>query len=246
MLRIGVCDNVKDCVEEVAAGIEGWALSRNMNVQIVKFESGEEILFDLENAGDFAAVFMDIELSGINGLETAAKIRKQNRLVSIVFVSGQKRYFNQMFEIFPFQYIEKPVKKPKVCEALDHILEEQRLLYESFSFRYNRKTFNICLGEVLYFVSDKRRIRVFMEDGREYVFYEKLDVLEKTLSAYNNRFLRIHKSYLVNNGQIEQSYAKSVTMRNGHVLPVSRERKWVIGQKITSAGTICYKVRNDG
>ena len=68
-------------------------------------------------------------------------------------------------------------------------------------------------------------IRILMENDKEYVFYEKLDDLERILADYNNRFIRIHQSYLVNGRQIEQYLPGYVVMRNGDVLPVSRDKK---------------------
>ncbi len=225
MLRIAVCDDVPMYVEILAEEIGAWADRRHFNVQLEKLASGEEVLFEQETAGDFTAVFMDIELDGIDGMETAMKLRERNRMVSIVFVSQYEQYFKQMFQVYPFQYIEKPVSRQKVSEVLDQIVEEHRLFYESFFFKYNRRSFNIALGEVLYFASEKRVIKILMEKNKQYVFYEKLDDLEKMLADYNNRFIRIHKSYLVNGRQIEQYLPGHVMMRNGDMLPVSRDKK---------------------
>lgn len=225
MFRIAVCDDVPIHVEMLAGEIEAWADERHFNVQIEKFTRGEEVLFGQEAAGDYAAVFMDIELEGIDGMETATKLRERNRMVSIVFVSQYERYFKQMLEIYPFRYLDKPVSRQKVGEVLDQIVEEHKLFYESFFFKYNRRVFQIGLGEVLYFVSERRVIRILMENHKEFVFYEKLDDLEKILADYNNRFIRIHQSYLVNGRQIEQYLPGYVVMRNGDTLPVSREKK---------------------
>lgn len=228
MIRVGVCDDVQIYVEALSGCIEDWAEIKNVHVQLEKFRSGEEVLIDLEQQGDFAAVFLDIEMNGINGIKTAIKLREKNRLVSIVFVSGYEQYFKEMFKVYPFLFIEKPISRQKVFQVLDQIVEEQMLFNESFTFRYNRTTFNIDLKRVLYFASEKRMIRVLMEDGREHVFYEKLDELEKILEKYNHHFVRIHQSFLVNERQIEQYHSKSIVMRNGDVLAVSRDKRNMI------------------
>ncbi len=225
MLRIAVCDDLPVCVEKLTEVIESWACQRQVNVQLKKFAKGEEVLFDQEAAGDFTAVFVDVELEGIDGMETAARLRERNRLLSVVFVSQYERYFKQMFQVYPCQFIEKPVAQEKVYDVLDKIVREQRVFHESFLFKSNRKTVNISLGEVLYFASEKRVIKIRMESGREYTFYEKLDRLEKILEGYSSQFIRIHQSYLVNGRQIEQFFPSRVMVRNGDVLPVSRDKK---------------------
>ncbi len=230
MIRIGVCDDVSCCVETLASFVMDWAEMRKINVKLEKFKSGEEVLLNLEARGDFAAVFMDIELDGINGMETALKLRKADRLVSIVFVSGHEQYFKKLFQVYPFQFVEKPVAKQKIYEVLDKIAREQTFYNESFYFQYKWATFHINLKQVLYFASEGRIVRILMEDGREHVFYEKLDELEEKLAGCNHRFMRIHKSYLVNERQIEQYRYKNIVMRNGDVLTVSREKRSLIGR----------------
>ncbi len=230
MLRIAVCDDVPFYVEKLSESINGWAKQRRMNIQLKKYRNGEEVLLDFEVDGDFTAIFMDIELGGVSGMETAAQIRRKNQWVSVVFVSQHEKYLKQMFELYPSQYIGKPFSRRKVYEALDHVVEDQRVRFESYTFQYNRTTYTVTLKDVLYFESQGRRVKVWMDGGREYVFYGRLNLLEESLSVYNSRFIRIHQSYLVNGRQIERFQPGFVTMRNGSSLPVSRERRYEIGQ----------------
>ncbi len=230
MIRIGVCDDVPCFVETLAHFVMDWARKRKINVKLEKFKSGEEVLLNLETKGDFAAVFMDIELDGINGMETALKLRKADRFVSIVFVSGHEQYFKKLFQVYPFQFVEKPIAEQKIYEVMDKVAREQALYNESFYFQYKWVTFHINLKQVLYFASERRVVRILMEDGREHIFYEKLDELEERLAEYNHQFIRIHKSYLVNKRQIEQYRYKNIVMRNGDILAVSREKRDFIGK----------------
>ena len=230
MIRIGICDDVSWYVDTLEKHITNWADERKINVKLEKFKSGEEVLFDLEEKGDFVAVLIDIELDGINGMETALRLRAENRLVSIVFVSQYEQYLKEVFQVYPCQFLEKPISRQRLYEVLDQVVEEQKFFNESYSFRYNRTTFNIDLKRVLYFTSERRMIRILMDDRREHVFYGKLDELENELSGYNHNFMRIHKSYLVNERQIEQYHYKNIVMRNGDVLTVSRERRNMIGR----------------
>lgn len=230
MIRIGVCDDVPCYVETLAAYVTDWAEVRKINVKLEKFRSGEEVLLNLETKGDFAAVFMDIELDGINGMDTALKLRRVDRFVSIIFVSWHEQYFKKLFQVYPFQFVEKPIVKQKIYEVLDRAAREQAFYNESFYFQYKWVTFHINLKQVLYFTSEKRTVKILMENGKEHIFYEKLDELEEKLTGYNHQFIRIHKSYLVNERQIEEYHYKKIVMRNGDVLTVSREKRNLIGR----------------
>ncbi len=225
MLRIAVCDDIPLHMERLTEYMQCWSMDRGISIQVMKFQSGEEILFEIESSGDFTAVFLDIELNGMNGMETAINIRKQNRLVSVVFVSQYDTYFREIFKLYPVQFIEKPVAKRKVFLILDQILEEHRYVYESFQFQYKHRAYNINLREVLYFASERRTVKILLETGAEYCVYGKLDDIEKMLECYRTPFIRIHQSYLVNGRQIEQYHRRMVMLRNKASLPVSRGRK---------------------
>ncbi|MCI8614496.1 LytR/AlgR family response regulator transcription factor [Parablautia intestinalis] len=225
MLRIAVCDDIPVFTEKLAEYIEMWAGDRHLNVQIKRFTSGEDVLFEQEDMGDFAAVFMDIELSGMDGMKIVTKIREKNALVSIVFVSQYEQFFRQAIQIYPCQYMDKPVSRQKIYEAMDRIVREQKFFYETFPLNYNRMTVNISLGKVLYFVSEKRKVGVLLENGDKYVFYKKLNEMEEALTEYNHRFCRIHQSYLINGSLVREYHPGYVVMDNGDRLPISRFRR---------------------
>lgn len=226
MLRIAVCDDIPFCAERLAGSIDAWSKERGTMIQIMKFQSGEEILFEIENSGDFTAVFLDIELTGISGIETAEKIRAQNRFISVIFVSQYDSYFKEMFrDMYPVQFLEKPTRQGKVFRIMDQIEEQQKYVYENFQFSYKHHTYSINLREVLYFVSEGRTVRIMLEAGKEYRLYEKLDEVEKILQSYKSPFVRIHQSYLVNGLQIEHYHRRMVMLSNKDCLPISRGRK---------------------
>lgn len=229
MLRIAVCSEKAAYGELIEQSVKEWALQRQLNIQTRNFESGEEILADIEQTGYFDIILMDTALKGnINGMDTAERIRQIYEYFCLIFISGNKKYDKKIFELHPMRYLEKPVVKGKLFEGLDWAVDNYRFLYEIFAFRFRGVTYCIRLREVLYFASDRRVIRICMENGSEYMFYEKLDELEKKLQKYTIRFFRIHQSYLINGRQVEQHRPKSVIMRNKEMIPVSTDRRSVV------------------
>ena len=130
----------------------------------------------------------------------------------------------------PFQYFEKSVSEKRIIESLEQAQRDYRYLNEIYVFRYKGITCSIQLQDVLYFCSDRRVVRVKMQDGEEYTFYKKLDELEEQMQKYSTKFLRIHKSYLVNGWQILQYHPKHVVLRNKEELPISIEKRNAIVQ----------------
>lgn len=231
MLRIAICDDLAENVRIVAKTVEEWAAKKQLNIQLKKFASGEDLLAELEIEGDFNIVLLDIELNGgMDGITIAMKMRELNKHFCLIFISQYEDYYREVFKAYPFQYLEKPIAKKKLTETLNQALESYFNLNEPFVFRFKNRTYNILLREVLYFLSDKRVIQIHMENGDRYTFYGKLDELEKQLEQSGICFLRIHQSYLVSGSQIEQYHPKYVIMRNKDRLPISVEKRSSIMQ----------------
>ncbi len=226
MLRIAICDDLPENRRAVAGAVEAWAVNRQLNIQLKEFASGEDLLVETEVAGEFNIVFLDIELKGgMDGITIAMKMREVNKYFCLIFISQYENYYKEVFKAYPFQYLEKPISKIKLIEILNQAVDSCFDLNETFVFRFKNMTYNIRLREVLYFVSDKRVIRIYMENGDSHIFYGKLDELEKRLTKSSFSFLRIHQSYLVNGNQIEQYHSKYIMMRNKDILPISMEKR---------------------
>lgn len=226
MLRIAICEDAKDYGERLAGIVERWAMQRQINIQLKKFISGEELLADVEVTGYFDIVLLDIVFErGIDGLTVAKKIKELYEHFCLIFISQYDNYYKEVFHIHPFQYLEKSSSEKKIIESLEQAERDFRYLNEIYVFRYKGMTYSIQLQDVMYFSSDKRVIRVLMQNGDEYFFYKKLDELEGQMQKYNTKFLRIHKSYLVNGWQILQYHPKFVVMRNKERLPISSEKR---------------------
>ncbi|MGN1180135.1 MAG: LytR/AlgR family response regulator transcription factor [Suilimivivens sp.] len=231
MIRIAICMETENYGKAVRDTVLEWAVQRQYNIQPRVFMTGEEVLADIEQSGYYDIVLMDMELKGKrNGMDTARQIRQIYQYFCLIFLSKQENYCNEIFRLHPFEYLEKPVRKRWLTESLSQAVESYHLMYETFAFRFRGRAYCIRLSEVLYFASDKRVIRIYMESGREYVFYEKLDELERKMEKYTSRFFRVHQSYLINGGQVEQCHTKYIIMRNREIIPVSVDRREKAGE----------------
>ena len=87
------------------------------------YENGEAFLKAFR-PGLFNAVFMDIMLAknGLNGIETAEKLRTVAARIPLIFVSNERDYSLEGYRVHPLDYLLKPVD----ADALDWCLNEIR------------------------------------------------------------------------------------------------------------------------
>lgn len=97
MLRIAVCDDIPFCAERLAGSIAAWSGERRAMIQIMKFQSGEEILFEIENSGDFTAVFLDVELNGIAALKQQKEYGSKTALPALCLCLSMTAILNKCF-----------------------------------------------------------------------------------------------------------------------------------------------------
>ena len=74
MIRIAICDDDREYgawLERVIFEVAG------SGVEVTQYSSGEDYLVDVDMMHEL--IFLDVEMPGIDGIETAARIRKENR-----------------------------------------------------------------------------------------------------------------------------------------------------------------------
>lgn len=101
--------------------------------------------------------------------------------------------------------------------AYEAILDDS----DSFSYYVRPEYFHIPVNEIRYFASEGRRTHIVSANRRD-TFYQKLDIVETLLRQKNCRFLRIHKSYLVNASCIAGYSRDYVVLTTGEQLRISR------------------------
>ncbi|MBI6873302.1 LytR/AlgR family response regulator transcription factor [Clostridium aciditolerans] len=221
MLRICICDDEKIQRNELKFIISTELQLRGIDFYIHEYEDGEALIASFsKDKNYFDIIFLDIEMDGINGVETARKIRNLNDKVVIIFVTGFVDYVFDGYEVRALNYILKPYKKEKIISVLSEALKQiDTISNRFFIVQFNSNSYKLCIDDIIYFISDKRKVKVITKED-SYEFYEKLDHIEKELPSF---FVRIHQRYLVNL-KFVLSIENNYVYINSEKFPVSRNR----------------------
>lgn len=190
--------------------------------------SGVEALRALEST-PIDAVFLDIAMPGLSGLDLARVLARFERPPAVVFVTAHDAHAVEAFELDAVDYLLKPVRPARVQKAIRRVLAHDAPVVP----RGADPTIPVELGGITRFV---RRSDVhFVEAHGDYVRLHtgdtahlvrlSLGTLERDWAHAG--FLRIHRSYLVATKHItelRQHDQRSVVIVDGHELEVSRRR----------------------
>lgn len=223
-MRIAVCDDEIVVLRQVESLLGSYFMKKRMNVTVSTFLNGEELLMDIENAGVYDLIYLDIELSQINGIKTAQILRKKYPESLLIFISSHSQYYRDAFDVQPFNFLDKPLDSVMFCDVLERAIRFLIKYPQTISFYFNRIYYNISINKILYFESDRRIVRVVCENAG-YEFYGKLSDVEERLTERTDLFLRIHRSYLVNAHYIKELSHTYIIMSNGIRLSISPDRR---------------------
>ena len=218
MLRIGICDDEAGARDALRLSLE-HLLRANDEKMFYEFSSGEGVVNWLsKHHGELDLLFLDMDLGGISGMDTARQIRQRDSNLMLVFVTGYADFVFDGYSVQAMDYIIKPAKEQRLDEVLarakELLLTRQP---QTFTVQNADGMYRILKQEILYLYSDKRLVKLVTEN-REYVYYGKLDEAASTLGS---GFVRIHQRYLVRAGAVSRIEKNSVLIGNA-ALPVSR------------------------
>lgn len=214
-MRIAICDDEKDIRELIANKVE----KQYPDAEIIFFQSGEELLLVDESID---ILFLDIQMSGIDGMETARELRKKDKKVILVFVTAVEEYVFQAFDVGAFNYIVKPIDDGKFSDVLHRAVDEwssQNINEKEPEERYvliNNSGVHtkVILDEIVYAEVFNRKVVIHKLDG-EIEYYGKMSDLE---SLAGDSFFRPHRAYLINFKYVEKYDATTIYLERGTAL----------------------------
>ena len=212
MLKIAVCDD--DII--IAYGVKRLIKEINNDNEVYIFESGKDFL---SSSDKWDIVFLDIEMDGLNGFETAERFLKKQPECVFSFVTTHIELAVDGYDYQPFRYILKnappPVLRRKIRETIDEFIRRNKTI--KVSFKGVIKTINI--NDILYIeiVGHNLQINTI---GDTIVCGKTINEIEKELKNYG--FVRCHRSYIVPLREIEEFKTKELKLKNGERIPIGR------------------------
>lgn len=214
MIQISLCDDESFVTNMLSDNIK----SVRSDIEVFSFGCGEDLLASRFLLNDI--VIMDIEMTGINGIQTANRLRENGYEGMIIFLTSHKEMVFDSFQVKPYQYIVKPIDVDKVKGILEHAINEViDTRYTHFEAVCNNHTFRIPLANIYFFESSGRKIDIYHRDGK-ITIVGKMNQIEASLK--NKKFFRCHKGYLVNLEHVYEFSNNEITLSSKQKILISR------------------------
>lgn len=229
-IRIAIVEDETPHAELLEKHIENWRQQRGtVTTRVQRFCHAQAFFFAWEEE-TYDLIFLDIQMPGINGMETARKIREKDDKVRLVFTTGISDYLQEGYEVEALRYLLKPLAQDKVWECLDKLLQEPQeapqLLFQTeegvvklqeqeIEYLEARGHYTICHLQPGKQVSDR-----IGENAEELLLRESFSGICDRLAQ--RPFIRCHRSYLCHIAHIHRVEKTEILLESGNRIPVSR------------------------
>ena len=234
MLDIYICEDNKKQLEFIVDFISDYCIFRNLDARIVTASiEPDDIIAEYKNNQNPALFFLDIDLGAqISGIELASYIRKQGKKAFIVFLTSHSEMSHLTFQykLEALDYIVKDSRnniKKRIAECINTAFERHAGGDKSKTLKINTgdKTVYIDLSEIIFIETTSIRHKLRLHTANRVLELNgELKMLEEQL---DDRFIRCHKSYIINKDKISVYNKKenTVTMIDNNICPISRNGK---------------------
>ena len=185
------------------------------------YETGDALLA----AGkQFDIVFLDIQMEGTDGIETAKRLRQRDEDTILIFITGIREYVFQAFDVAAFHYLLKPIEEGKFREVFHRAgreLEKRKSKRrETVFIKTRNRSFSLEKDSILYIESRGKKVEIHTT-GETIEAYASMNEMEGQLGG---GFFRCHRGYLVNMAYVAEYDSESITLNNGEYVYLAKEK----------------------
>lgn len=224
-MRIAICDDDNYIVESLKEKIDKILKLWGLEYEVSCFNTGIDMLVDIEIRGMFDIVFLDIELGTYNGINIAKKLREDYQIFELIIISQYQEYYRDVFEVDAKWFLDKPFCDERLEKALKKVVNNISKVEDVFEFSFKKSIYRLDLREIMYIESDRRKLLIHCKDNSIYEYYERLGKLEEQCNKGDLKFIRISQSFLINALYIKRYSYENVELRNGENFKISQGRR---------------------
>jgi len=170
-------------------------------------------------------IFLDVEMPVISGFDFLDGLKTKPQ---IIFITSKAEYAMKAFDYDATDYLQKPIALERFNASVKRALELHLLRQDTkdeegdhIFIKSNLKKLKIFTAKIKWIEAFGDYVRVVTEDDSHLVL-STMKAFEQDLPA--NKFVRVHKSYIINIEKVERFNSKFAEIGNTKI-PLSRNKK---------------------
>lgn len=229
-MRVLAVDDERPALEDLARLLRAAPAVQEVDLA----GDGREALARL---GDrrYDALFLDVRMPGLDGVELARVLRSFADPPAVVFVTAYESAAVEAFELRALDYLMKPVSRARVAEALARVTEsrpprppaeaEDEVVAVDTVRGGARRLLRRSTIRALQAHGDY--VRVLADDGR-FLMRGPIGELERRWPD----FVRVHRTHLVNPARVVEVRAGALVLDDGTEVPIARRHTAAVRRRL--------------
>ncbi len=231
-MRTAIIDDQDTEAEKTLDLLTSYCTDHNVPLSVTRYTNGEDFLqFILENQASANAlpnlIFMDIEMPGLNGMDTARKIRDTGNESVLIFTTRLAQYATHGYEVDAIGYLLKPLDQysfaMRMKKAMQLLSSTQESSATTISLSYRGKTSQIKAADI-YYVEVKGHYCIYHTQQGTFEVKESLVTASEKLESFGS-FFACSRFYLINLSHVTKVQRYDVHFDNTTSIKVSRLKK---------------------
>ena len=149
-INFAICDDNRIDSQYVNELIKKWTRNKKYQIHIDIFQSAEAFLFHYTQNKEYDILLLDIEMKKMDGVTLARMIRKSNKSVQILFITGYSQYIAEGYDVEALHYLMKPIKEEKMFDVLDRAVTKLIQNEKHLLLKLSDEMIKIPLHEIIY------------------------------------------------------------------------------------------------
>lgn len=226
-LSFGVCDDDEIVCEAICTRIIKILKNCGIAASCDKYVSPVALYRNIERGNaKYDALFLDIDMPKLNGIDLAKAVKSLKEGPEIVFVSNREDMVFETFKVRPFGFIRKNNFTHDLHDVLRSYINVRIIGNTFIALKTNNNSVlrKVKVSDIVYIESFHNKQFVYLSDGECLECLMQMSDFEQKLSKYD--ILRIYRSYLVNLKYVQRIERTGVLVnfKDGITLSVSRDK----------------------
>lgn len=210
-----ICDDEEIFRKELKDFLIQYKKDRRIHLDIVEFSDGQSLL----NYGSgIDIVFLDYEMPGLDGIQTARILRSRKNICCIMYITSYPEYVFESFEVNTYRYFVKPIDWDKLTIAMDDFIKDKKM-QSPIVVNVDGEQITISSEDIIYLEAAGKycQVRTIKDTVRSSKTIAKVFEL-----LPHHCFYRTHKSYVINLYCVRAIKDRYVLLSNGEKAAISR------------------------